>query len=165
MIAGLIGFVLSVLTPLLPVVQTTATLNWPQGGQVDNVTAPLITLTPVTMTATVPCDVIRDDAAARRHWCSAPRPPNAKDAALNALFVNVTQHTRVNVTDRNVVVASVPRAEVVVAASAAHRDHLVRGGHVRDVRRADRSDRRQGARAPDSPTPTCGRTSSASSPT
>ena len=29
-IAGLIGFVLSVATPLLPVVQTTATLNWPQ---------------------------------------------------------------------------------------------------------------------------------------
>ena len=32
-IAGLVGFVLSVATPLLPVVQTTATLNWPQGGQ------------------------------------------------------------------------------------------------------------------------------------
>jgi len=46
-IAGLIGFVLSVLTPLLPVVQTTATLNWPQAGQLTNVTAPLISLTPV----------------------------------------------------------------------------------------------------------------------
>ncbi|MDT5327181.1 MAG: arabinosyltransferase, partial [Mycobacterium sp.] len=30
MVAGLIGFVCAVLTPLLPVVQTTATLNWPQ---------------------------------------------------------------------------------------------------------------------------------------
>ena len=39
-IAGLIGFVLSVLTPLLPEVQTTATLNWPHGGQLRNVTAP-----------------------------------------------------------------------------------------------------------------------------
>jgi arabinosyltransferase B len=58
-VAGLLGFVLSVLTPLLPVVQTTATLNWPQGGQLTNVTAPLITLTPVSMTATVPCEVIR----------------------------------------------------------------------------------------------------------
>ena len=35
MISGLIGFVLSVLTPLLPVVQTTATVNWPQGGHHD----------------------------------------------------------------------------------------------------------------------------------
>ena len=39
-IAGLLGFVLAVPTPLLPVVQTTATLNWPQGGQLTNVTAP-----------------------------------------------------------------------------------------------------------------------------
>ena len=31
-VAGLIGFVLSVATPLLPVVQTTASLNWPQQG-------------------------------------------------------------------------------------------------------------------------------------
>lgn len=31
-IAGLIGFVLSVATPLLPVVQTTAMLDWPQRG-------------------------------------------------------------------------------------------------------------------------------------
>ena len=58
-IAGLIGFVLSVATPLLPVVQTTATLNWPQNGQLNDVTAPLISETPVSMTATVPCDVIR----------------------------------------------------------------------------------------------------------
>ena len=52
-IAGLIGFVLSVATPLLPVVQTTATLNWPQAGQLNNVTSPLISLTPVSMTATL----------------------------------------------------------------------------------------------------------------
>ena len=58
-IAGLIGFVLSVATPLLPVIQTTATLNWPQHGQLNNVTAPLISQVPVSMTVTVPCDVIR----------------------------------------------------------------------------------------------------------
>ena len=58
-IAGLLGFVLAVLTPLLPVVQTTATLNWPQNGQLSNVTAPLISLTPVSVTATVPCEVLR----------------------------------------------------------------------------------------------------------
>jgi arabinosyltransferase B len=39
-IAGLIGFVLAVATPLLPVTQTTATLNWPQQGQFNDVTAP-----------------------------------------------------------------------------------------------------------------------------
>jgi arabinosyltransferase B len=70
-IAGFIGFLFSVLTPLLPVVQTTATLNWPQAGQLSNVTAPLITETPVAMTATVPCH--RPVA-----WCSAPRQPTAR---------------------------------------------------------------------------------------
>ena len=58
-VAGLIGFVLSVATPLLPVVQTTAMLNWPQNGQLNSVTAPLISLTPVDFTASVPCDVVR----------------------------------------------------------------------------------------------------------
>ena len=67
MIAGLIGFVCAVLTPLLPVVQTTATLNWPQAGQMNSVTAPLITFTPVTMSVTVPCDVVRQMPPVGRH--------------------------------------------------------------------------------------------------
>jgi arabinosyltransferase B len=110
-IAGLIGFVLSVLTPLLPVVQTTATLNWPQAGQLTNVTAPLISLTPVTMSATVPCQLVRDMPPAGG-LVLGTAPANTKNAPLNALFVNVTS-TRVSITDRNVVVASVPRAQVV----------------------------------------------------
>ncbi|MCW2519017.1 MAG: putative rane protein [Mycobacterium sp.] len=110
-IAGLIGFVLSVLTPLLPVVQTTATLNWPQAGQLNNVTAPLISLTPVTMSATVPCQLVRDMPPAGG-LVLGTAPANTKNAPLNALFVNVTS-TRVSITDRNVVVASVPRAQVV----------------------------------------------------
>ena len=127
-IAGLIGFLLSVATPLLPVVQTTATLNWPQSGQLNNVTAPLITQAPVSMTATVPCDVIRGHAADRRHGAGHGARKSGKDAALNALFVNVTSQ-RVDVTDRNVVIASVPRARVGFAGLSAHRDHLVdRGG-------------------------------------
>ena len=118
MISGLIGFVLSVLTPLLPVVQTTATVNWPQGGQVGNVTAPLITLTPVTLTATVPCDVLRDMANRGGGTVLGTAPPNTKDAALNSLFVNVSGKPgdqRVTVTDRNVVVASMPMSRFWLA--------------------------------------------------
>ena len=59
-IAGLIGFLLSVATPLLPVVQTTADLNWPQNGQLKSVTAPLISLTPVDFHASTPCEIVRD---------------------------------------------------------------------------------------------------------
>jgi arabinosyltransferase B len=108
-IAGLIGFVLSVATPLLPVVQTTATLSWPQNGQLNNVTAPLISLTPVDVTASVPCAVVRDlppDGGV----VLGTGPKDGKDAALNALFV-VVNSKRVDVTDRNVVIASVPREQ------------------------------------------------------
>jgi arabinosyltransferase B len=110
-IAGLIGFVLSVATPLLPVVQTTATLNWPQNGQLNNVTAPLISQVPVTMTVTVPCDVIRSMPPAGG-MVLGTAPKNGKQAALQSLFVNVNSQ-RVDITDRNVVVASVPRARVI----------------------------------------------------
>ena len=110
-VAGLLGFVLSVLTPLLPVVQTTATLNWPQGGQLNNVTAPLISLTPVSMTAAVPCGVIRS-MPPQGGMVLGLAPQKGKDAALNSLFVTVNA-LRVDITDRNVVVASVPRTQAV----------------------------------------------------
>ncbi len=109
-IAGLIGFVLSVATPLLPVVQTTATLNWPQQGQMNNVTAPLISQTPVKMTVEVPCSAIgRMPAGGGMLLGTAPK--QGKDATLDGLFVNVTR-ARVDVTDRNVVIISVPRSQV-----------------------------------------------------
>lgn len=109
-IAGLLGFVLSVLTPLLPVVQTTATLNWPQNGQLNNVSAPLISQAPVSLDITVPCEVIRS-MPTKGGLVLGLAPPDGKDAALNSLFVTVTAQ-RVDITDRNVVIASVPRTEV-----------------------------------------------------
>ncbi|HNA51202.1 MAG TPA: arabinosyltransferase domain-containing protein, partial [Mycobacterium sp.] len=115
-VAGLIGFVLSVLTPLLPVVQTTATLNWPQNGRLGNVTAPLISEAPVSLTATVPCEVIRS-MPPKGGLVLGLAPAKGKQASLNSLFVNVTGQ-RVDITDRNVVIASVPRARVVGSASA-----------------------------------------------
>src|SRR5690606_9274684 len=95
--------------PLLPVVQTTATLNWPQHDQVNNVAAPLISLTPVSMTATVPCEVIRSMPPSGG-LVFGTAPPDGKQARLQSLFVDVTED-RVDITDRNVVVASVPRAQ------------------------------------------------------
>ncbi|WP_090597773.1 arabinosyltransferase domain-containing protein [Mycobacterium lentiflavum] len=109
-IAGLIGFVLSVATPLLPVVQTTAMLNWPQNGQLNNVTAPLISLSPVDVTATVPCDAVRG-LPSEGGVVLSTAPKKGKDAALNALFV-VVNAKRVDVTDRNVVIASASREQV-----------------------------------------------------
>ena len=106
MVAGFIGFVLSVLTPLLPVVQTTATLNWPQGGQFSNVTAPLITQTPVNMSITIPCELVRG-MDSRGGLILGTAPKDGKEAALNGLFVTLNRD-RLDITDRNVVIASMP---------------------------------------------------------
>ncbi len=116
MIAGLIGFLCAVATPLLPVVQTTATLNWPQAGQMNSVTAPLITQTPVTMSVTVPCEVIRS-MPPEGGLVLGTAPKEGRQAALNALFVNVNSK-RVDITDRNVVIASVTRDKVAGAGGA-----------------------------------------------
>ncbi|WP_166907003.1 arabinosyltransferase domain-containing protein [Mycobacterium sp. DL440] len=116
MIAGLIGFLCAVATPLLPVVQTTATLNWPQQGQLNDVTAPLITQTPVTMSVTIPCEVIRS-VPPEGAMVLGTAPKEGRQAALNALFVNVNAK-RVDITDRNVVIASVTRDKVAGAGGA-----------------------------------------------
>ena len=54
-IAGLLGAALAILTPFLPVQQTTAQLNWPQNGELSSVTAPLIGYVATDLTVTVPC--------------------------------------------------------------------------------------------------------------
>lgn len=56
-VAGLLGALLALVTPLLPVDQTTAELNWPQNGVLDSVTAPLIGYVATDLTITVPCRV------------------------------------------------------------------------------------------------------------
>ena len=54
-VAGLLGTLLAVLTPFLPVKQTTAALAWPQNGTLDSVTAPLIGYVPTDLNITIPC--------------------------------------------------------------------------------------------------------------
>ena len=121
MIAGLLGFVMAAATPLLPVTQTTATLTWPQQGQVGNVTAPLISQAPVDLTATVPCEVI-DTMPGDGGLVLGTAPEQGRDAALNAMLVMVSE-SRVDVIVRNVVVASVDRdrmggcSELVITSS------------------------------------------------
>ncbi|KXP13972.1 arabinosyltransferase domain-containing protein [Tsukamurella pseudospumae] len=60
-VAGAVGLLLCLLTPLLPVQQTTASLDWPQlqpGAQSANTTASLVSQSPADLTATVACSVI-----------------------------------------------------------------------------------------------------------
>jgi arabinosyltransferase C len=54
-VAGLLGAALAIATPLLPVTQTTAQLNWPQNGVLQSVNAPLIGYVATDLDITVPC--------------------------------------------------------------------------------------------------------------
>ncbi len=53
--SGLLGFVLALTLPFLPVRQETGELQWPQNGSIDSVEAPLVTYAPLTLRASVPC--------------------------------------------------------------------------------------------------------------
>ncbi|OKH85884.1 arabinosyltransferase [Mycobacterium sp. ST-F2] len=54
-VAGLLGAFLAMATPLLPVTQTTAQLNWPQAGVLKSVDAPLIGYVATDLNITIPC--------------------------------------------------------------------------------------------------------------
>src|ERR1700731_2453327 len=54
-VAGLLGALLAIATPVLPVNQTTAQLNWPQNGTFNSVDAPLIGYVATDLNVSVPC--------------------------------------------------------------------------------------------------------------
>ncbi|MDX1889588.1 arabinosyltransferase domain-containing protein [Mycolicibacterium sp. 050158] len=54
-VAGLLGALLAIATPFLPVTQTTAQLNWPQNGVLQSVDAPLIGYVPTDLEVSIPC--------------------------------------------------------------------------------------------------------------
>ncbi|MEV0435942.1 arabinosyltransferase domain-containing protein [Nocardia sp. NPDC050413] len=58
LVCGLLGFVLALLTPLLPVRQDRASLDWPQAGAAS-VQAPLVSYVPQQVNAQLPCPVLR----------------------------------------------------------------------------------------------------------
>ncbi|MEE2031147.1 arabinosyltransferase domain-containing protein [Rhodococcus chondri] len=109
-VAGLLGLVLAVATPFLPVRVTDATLSWPQNGSMTDIESPLMSQVPLRLDATVPCAAVEqlpDDGG----MLLATAPSSGEDAALNAMFVRVGAEN-VDVLDRNVVVATAPRSEV-----------------------------------------------------
>lgn len=59
--AGVVGLLLCLLTPLLPVTQTTSALDWPQaraGATSADVSASLVAQAPSSLAATVPCSAL-----------------------------------------------------------------------------------------------------------
>lgn len=59
-ITGLLGFVLALATPLMPVNQRTAEISWPQDGQINSIAAPLVSYVPIDMDVRIPCSAVND---------------------------------------------------------------------------------------------------------
>ncbi|MFD4369025.1 arabinosyltransferase domain-containing protein [Rhodococcus sp. NPDC058521] len=57
-VTGLLGFVLALATPLLPVKQEAASISWPQNQSTESVSAPLVSYTPTTIDMTIPCTAL-----------------------------------------------------------------------------------------------------------
>nr|WP_229719119.1 arabinosyltransferase domain-containing protein [Nocardia jinanensis] len=107
-ITGVLGALFAIATPFLPVTQTTATLSWPQNDTLANVEAPLMSQVPIDLTATIPCSAV-NQLPPQGGMLLATAPPQGDRAALEALFVRVSE-TSVDVVDRNAVVATADRA-------------------------------------------------------
>ncbi|WP_370332860.1 arabinosyltransferase domain-containing protein [Mycolicibacterium hippocampi] len=111
-VAGLLGTMLAVATPLLPVNQTTAELNWPQNDVLSSVDAPLIGYVATDLEISVPCSVAAGlDRPGRTVLLSTvpKQAPNAIDRGL--LIERVNNDLLVIV--RNTPVVSAPLSEVL----------------------------------------------------
>lgn len=107
-VAGLIGIVLALASPLLPVDYTKAELNWPQQNSVGSVAAPNVSFAPVSMDVSVPCS-LGATLPARGGVLVSTVPASGAEAGRVGLFVRATSD-RLQVDMRNVVLLSTPRA-------------------------------------------------------
>lgn len=107
-VTGAVGVLLAIAMPLLPVSYTKATINWPQNG-VANVVAPNVSYTPTSMDLAVPCRLAADLPTSGGVLMSTV-PATGAEAGKVGLFVRATTD-RLLVTQRNVVLLNVPRAQ------------------------------------------------------
>ncbi|WP_186627552.1 arabinosyltransferase domain-containing protein [Rhodococcus sp. BP22] len=88
-VAGVIAVLAAVLTPLLPVTQDSASITWPQNGTLASVEAPLISYTPLSVDASIPCAVI--ESAPPGTLVLSTTAPSAPDAQGVGLVVTRTE--------------------------------------------------------------------------
>ena len=85
MVSGLLGFVLFVLTPFMPVNQTQSSFSWPQQNQLNSITAPLISYAPQSIEASIPLQSLQDMNPDQSMVLST-LPADSKDATTRGLF-------------------------------------------------------------------------------
>ncbi|WP_328389883.1 arabinosyltransferase domain-containing protein [Nocardia sp. NBC_00416] len=106
LVSGLLGFVLAILAPLLPVRQDRTSLDWPQAGAAS-VEAPLVSYQPLRLDLTVPCPVL----GGAEGTVVSTIPDESGQASARGLRVTATGDT-LSVVLRDVPLLSAERAEL-----------------------------------------------------
>ncbi|XOZ87132.1 arabinosyltransferase domain-containing protein [Nocardia testacea] len=106
LVSGLLGFVLAVAAPLLPVRQDRTALDWPQAGA-TSVEAPLVSYQPLRLDLTVPCPVLNTAEGTVVETV----PDGSGQSSARGLRVTVTGDT-LSVVLRDVPLLSAERAEL-----------------------------------------------------
>lgn len=108
-ITGILGALLALATPLMPVTQTVAQVSWPQHGTVGSVSAPLFSYTPIDLEVDIPCRAV-DALPQGRTILLSTTAPSAPNAADRGLFARVTTSATptVEVVTRNIPILSAP---------------------------------------------------------
>ena len=88
-VTGLLGFILALATPLMPVKQTTAEINWPSNSSVESVSAPLISYVPIDLDVSVPCSAV-DRLGADDSVLLSTTPRQASKSPERGLFIRRT---------------------------------------------------------------------------
>lgn len=86
-VTGLIGVFLALATPLLPVNQSTAELNWPQQDKLQSVLAPLVSYVPVDLEVSVPCSAVDQLTGPGQTILMSTTPKQAEKAVARGLFI------------------------------------------------------------------------------
>ncbi|NUP26695.1 MAG: arabinosyltransferase [Nocardia sp.] len=106
LVSGLLGFVLAIAAPLLPVRQDRTSLDWPQAGAAS-VEAPLVSYQPLRLDLTVPCPVL----SGAEGTVVETVPDGSGQSSARGLRVTVTGDT-LSVVLRDVPLLAADRAEL-----------------------------------------------------
>src|SRR5262249_28193546 len=114
-VAGLLGAVLAIATPRLPVNKPTASRNWPQNGTFDSVDAPLIGYVATDLNVSVPCPAAAGLAGPQNTGKTvllSTVPKQAPKAVDRGLLIQRSNDDLVLVV-RNVPVVTAPLSQVL----------------------------------------------------
>ena len=152
--AGALGVVLAVATPLLPVQQQRASLDWPQ-PQSMQLSAPLVDYVPLSLDVSIPCTALRDMTGGTVLSTVPAQAPRAGSKGLVARIEDRPGAGRtLSVVLRDKLLLSAPIADI--AGNAPAKEGAVaddRNGTQPPPTDANRPPVPAGAQSPDSPPP------------